>query len=53
LTAIDEPTVPLVPEATGHPPMVLFLGGIIIGSIASVFLVMHLNKAALLAKKGK
>jgi hypothetical protein len=48
----DEQPAETPVESVGHPPLVVFLGGIIIGSIAAVFLVLHANKSAALAKKG-
>ena len=48
----DEHAVEAPAESVGHPPMVVFLGGIIIGSVAAVFLVLQANKSSALSKKG-
>jgi hypothetical protein len=54
LAQAEEHSATEVPiESVGHPPLVVFLGGIIIGSIAAVFLVLHVNKIAGLSKKQK
>jgi hypothetical protein len=43
-----------VTAESGHPPLVVFLGGLIIGSILAVYLVLHINKNAMLkSKNGK